>query len=131
MRAILMKVAAAGAVASVLASGAAIAQNAEEVTVQAKRAVTAKVVGRTSSGVPIVDVSLSYGVSVAGLDLTSSAGADELSKRVNDAAQAACKEIGRQYPNAEPSDAECAKAAADKAMVKANELVTAARGTRK
>ena len=131
MKAILMKVAAAGAVASVLAGGVAVAQNTETVTVQAKRAVSTKVVGRTPYGVPIVDVSLGYGVSLAGLDLASNAGVAELSKRVDDAAQAACKEIARQYPNATPSDAECAKAAAKEAMVKVDKLVAAARGTSK
>jgi len=39
---------------------------------------------------------------------------------------AACKEISRQYPDSTPSDDICAKAAADKAMVKVHELVAAA-----
>ena len=94
---------------------------------QATRTVNAKLVGKTPSGIPIQDVSLSYGVSAADLDLAPAAGAEELEKRVNDAALAACKEVGRQYPLATPSDAECAKAAAKEAMVKARELVHAAR----
>jgi len=87
-----------------------------------------KSAGRTSTGVPILDVSLSYGVSTAGLDLASHVGALELEKRVHDAAMAACKEIGKQYPNATPSEDACAKAAADKAMVRAHELEAAAAG---
>ena len=55
----------------------------------------------------------------------------ELEKRVNDAAQTACKELGRQYPIATPSDAECAKTAAEKAMVKVHELVAAAKAAKK
>jgi len=50
----------------------------------------------------------------------------ELQKRVTDAALAACKEIGRQYPDSTPSEADCAKAATDKAIAKVNELAAAA-----
>jgi len=72
-------------------------QTLGEVTVQATRNVSTKLVGSTSSGIPIKEVSLSYGVSTAGLDLATVAGAEELDKRINDAALAACKEVGRQY----------------------------------
>jgi len=75
-----------GAVASLLVGRIAIAQNVEEVSVQAKRGLTTKVVGRTSSGLPLVDISLSHDASAAGLDLASNAGAAELERRVNDAA---------------------------------------------
>jgi UrcA family protein len=102
-----------------------IAQDMGEVTVQASRVVS-KSVGKTASGVPIVDVSLSYGVSTQGLDLASHAGALELQKRVTDAAQAACKELARQYPVATPQDNDCAKAAAAKAMVQVNAMLAAA-----
>jgi len=115
-----------GASAAALIGAIAVAQTTPEVTVQATRAVTTKLVGRTSSGIPIEEVSLSYRVSAADLDLASAAGAQQLEKRVNDAALAACKEIGRQYPTATPSDSECAKAAAKQAMDKAHELIHAA-----
>ena len=101
-------------------------QTTEEIVVQGSRSVTAKVVSVSSTGVPIQSVSLSYGVSTAGLDLASTAGAQQLEKRINDAALAACKEVGRQYPDSTPSDAECAKAAAKKAMVRAHEMIQAA-----
>jgi UrcA family protein len=71
-------------------------------------------------------ISLSYGVKAKHLDLSSHAGFMEMQKRANDAAAAACKEISRQYPNSSESDADCAKAAAAKAMVKVNELAAAA-----
>jgi UrcA family protein len=102
-----------------------VAEDMGEVTVQASRVVT-KTVGKTSSGIPIVDVSLSYGVNAKDLDLSSHAGFMEMQKRVNDAAQAACKELSRQYPQSSPDDMECAKTAAAKAMVKVNELAAAA-----
>jgi UrcA family protein len=125
LKAILVQ-AAVAAIASMLVGRVAIAQNVEEVTVQAKHGLTTKVVGRTSSGIPLTDISLSYDASAAGLDLASNAGAAELARRINAAARAACGEIGRQYPEATPSDAQCATAAARDAMVKARKLVAAA-----
>jgi UrcA family protein len=117
---------AAGLLAVTSVSTIALAEDTGSVTVQASRVVNAKTVGHTASGVPIVDVSMSYGVSAAGLDLVSHAGVVELEKRVNDAAHAACKELGRQYPESLPNDAECAKTAAEKAIVKVHELAAAA-----
>lgn len=106
--------------------GLAAAQNLDSVTVQATRVLNTKTVGRTASGIPIVDVSLTYGVSTAGLDLSSYAGAMELEKRVRAAGHAACKEIGKQYPDSTPGEAECAQAASDKAMVQVHALENAA-----
>jgi len=118
--------AALGVSATALISTGAMAQRTEEINVQGTRKVDVRIVGQTSTGVAIKSISLSYGVSIVGLDLASAAGAEELEKRINDAALAACKEIGRQFPNATPSDAECAKAAAKNAMVRANELIQTA-----
>lgn len=97
-----------------------------EVTVQASRIVK-KLIGTTSSGVPIEEVSLSYRVSAAGLDLASGDGAAEMQKRVSEAAKSACKELSRQYPEATPKDAECVRTARDKAMARVNELIAAAK----
>ena len=116
----------AAAVAGLLAGSWALAQNVQEVTVQATRAVNTKVVGHTGTGVPITDLSLSYGVSLAGLNLATNSGAVEAEQRVNDAALAACKELGRQYPDATPGDMECAKTAASKSMPALHQLVLAA-----
>lgn len=113
------------ACAAALISSGAFAQDISEVTVQAKRQITATVTGRTASGVPITSYSISYGVKTADLDLTNPKGSDELMQRINDAALAACKEIGRQYPDAQPSDAECAKAAAKPAIDKAHAMIRA------
>lgn len=117
----------AAASAALLLGGLAGAQEVEKISIEAKRELTTKVVGRTYAGVPIVDVSLSYGVSYAGLDLASASGAAELQKRVKDASRKACEEIGRQYPEATPGDVACTKATTDKAMVRVNELVAAAK----
>jgi len=126
MKTIFVRSAAGALVASTLIAGIAVAQNLEEITVQGTRMVTTKLVGRTSTGIPINDVSLSYGVSTAGVDLTSHAGVMELEKRVHEVAESACKELGKRYPQSTPSDADCAKAAADKAMVQVNALAAAA-----
>ncbi len=114
-----------GLFAAALTGNILLAQQMPEVTVQASRVVT-KQVGRTSTGIPIVDASLSYGVSYAGLDLSTNSGVMELEKRVKDAAMKACKELSRQYPVSDQTDADCAKTAADKAMVKVHELAAAA-----
>ena len=115
-----------GLAACALFSSVSIAQDVQEVTVQATRILNKKTVGHTSSGIQIIDVSVAYGVSAADLDLASHVGALALEKRVRDAAMRACKEITRQYPDATPADAECAKAAEDKAMVRVRELEAAA-----
>ena len=52
-------------------------------------------------------------------------------KRINDAAEAACKEIGRQYRDATPDERTCAKAASDKAMTSLNKMVAAAEQNRR
>lgn len=117
--------AAIGLFAVTAVSTVVVAEDMGEVTVQASRVVK-QTVGKTASGVPIVDIALSYGVSAKDLDLASHAGAMELQKRVADAARAACKELGRQYPDSLPGDADCTKAATDKAMVKVNEMLAAA-----
>lgn len=124
MRQIVISVA-VGLFTAALASNLAVAQQIKEVTVKASRFIE-KEIRRTATGIPIVNVSLAYGVSYADLDLASRAGVMELEKRVNDAAQEACSELGRQYPHASPSDAKCAKTAADKTMAKVHELAAAA-----
>ena len=116
----------AGLVALSFACTVVLAQEPAEVTVVATRLVSAKVASASSTGVPIVDVSLSYGVSTVGLDLPSHEGASQLEIRVKDAAAAACKEVGRQYPDAMPSDEECMRIATKKAMKRVHELVRAA-----
>ena len=120
--------------AATLVAGVALAQGVPEVKVQATRvissAITAKTVGKTSSGIPIKDITLSYGVSSEGLDLSTNTGAKAFEQRIKDAAEQACKDIGQQYPDATPSDAACAKAAAEPALARAHELVAAAEKTR-
>lgn len=118
--------AAIGLFAAAVVNSFAADQQLQEVTVQASRIVE-QPAGRSSSGVPIVDVSLAYGVSYAGIDLVSHAGVLELERRVNYAARQVCRELSRQYPLAgTASDTDCAKKAAGKAMIKVHELAASA-----
>lgn len=125
MKPILTAVAAASA--ALLLGSAAGAQELEKINIEAKRALNTKVVGRSTSGIPIVEISLAYGVSYSGLDLASAGGSAELERRVKEASRMACEEISRQYPDATPGDFVCAKEATDKAMVRVRELVAAAK----
>jgi len=113
-----------GVLASALAC-AALADTTPEISVQASRVVK-KDAGTTYNGIPLKSISLSYEVSYTGLDLSSVAGAAELERRVNNAADAVCKEVGRQYPDSTPSNEDCAKQSANRAMVKVHQLVSAA-----
>ncbi len=117
----------AGMVAAAVVGGNVLAQNVPmpEVTVETHRAVETTI-GRTSSGIPIKDVSMGYTVSAQGLDIGTAIGARAFEARVSDAAKAACQELGRRYPNSTPSDAECARVATDKAMLKVRQLEDAA-----
>jgi UrcA family protein len=109
-----------GMVAAAAIGSMASAQDTQEVTVQGTRMVTTKIVGPSSSAVPVTDISISYGVSTAGLDLRSHAGVMELEKRVKDVAETACKELSTRYPTGTPSETDCAKAAVAKTMAKVN-----------
>jgi len=115
----------AAAVISMCVGGVAVAQSVEEVTVQGTRVLNIK--AGAIGGVPVRNVSLSYGVNIADLNLASQSGPFELEKRIHDAALAACEELGRQFPQSSPSDGQCTTAATNEAMVKARALIAAAR----
>ena len=116
----------AGASAAVfMVSVTASAQNAKEVKIEAERVINEKVIAHITGGGKIIELTLSYPVNFADLDITSVSGAAELQRRVQDAARAACAEIGSKYPNATPSDAVCAQKAAAKAMIELRKMVAA------
>lgn len=116
----------AAALGAAMAGSFAPAQDMQAVTVQASRTVPAKVTEHITAGVPIVDISIAYGVKTSDIDLATHSGATVLEQRVRDAAKAACKEIGRQYPEATPNEQDCASAAVAKAMVQVKSMVAAA-----
>jgi len=84
-----------GLTAIAIGGMSAYAGTLETVTVTGSRAVSEKSVGTSAIGADIREVSLSYKVNAADLDLASSTGKAELEKRVTAAASAACKELDR------------------------------------
>jgi UrcA family protein len=127
MNTVLSRVAAGASAAVFMVSGIAAAQNGKEVKIQAERVINEKVIAHITGGGKIIELTLSYPVSFADLDITSVTGAAELEKRVKDAARAACEEIGSKYPGATPSDAVCAQKAAAKARGEVRKMVAAAK----
>jgi len=93
----------------------------EEIVVTGRRIIT-RTVTRTPVGATLNEMTLSYRIGYGDLDLRSGAGRSELERRVSDAAVAACKEIGRVYPFAEPNDAECTRISRDRAMQQVKKL---------
>ena len=71
-------------------------------------------------------VTLSSRVSYADLDLTKPDAAATLERRIKAAATEVCDGIGKAYPDSGPDTKECAKRAADKAMVEAKKIIAAA-----
>ncbi len=119
---------AAAAVSVGLLGVAAGAEPMQEVTVQAARVVE-KPAGQSSTGVSIVDAALSYGVSYADLNLSKHDDVVTLQTRIKGAAKKACSELDRLYPISvgQKSNAECIKAAEDKALARVEELAAAAK----
>lgn len=115
--------AAIGGLASTLAIAADT--DVEQITVRAERA-TSTQVGRTSSGVPILQYELSYKVASKDLDLATAGGADALKQRVHEAAKSACADLDRLYPGVQ-ADPDCARKAVDEAMPAVDAAIAAAR----
>jgi len=80
-----------------IGSECAVAQTTEEITVTAPRMVQ-KSVGRTYSGVPVQETSISYQLSYADLDLTKTAGVSELDRRIEIMAKQACNGLDNLNP---------------------------------
>ena len=127
MHPVITRVAAGASVAVFMVGAIAVAQNAKEVNIQAQRVINEKVIAHITGGGKIIELTLSYPVNFSDLDITSTSGARELEKRVQEAARAACAEIGSKYPHATPSDAVCAQKAAAKAMSEVLKIVAATR----
>jgi UrcA family protein len=113
------------ALAAVLISGAVFAEEIGQVTVTASRP-TEKIVGRGLLLEPIKEVSLSFAVSYADLDIASHSGAATLESRINDAANKACAQLDKDYALMAPGGNDCVKTAVKKAMVQAHAAIAAA-----
>jgi UrcA family protein len=105
-----------------IATGAALAQPTEIITVEASRALATPL---PSSVATIKEVSLTGWVRTHDLDLTTSAGTSELERRIEQTAKALCKEIDATYPLIKGGD--CVKNAVDGAMAGARKAIEAKR----
>jgi UrcA family protein len=70
-----------------------------------------RTLGKTSSGIPIEQVSMSATVAFKDLDLKKPQGAAELDKRVRSTAASMCKKLEADYPVGTPDAVTCAKQA--------------------
>jgi UrcA family protein len=109
-----------------LAGSVATAQELKEVTIQSTRE-TKIIVGRSYSGAPIEEMTLTRRVRFNDLDLATAAGGAELEKRVKDAARALCEELDKRNPQSERTALPCAKAATEQAMVQVQAAIVAAK----
>lgn len=110
--------------AAVSISGMAVAQQTEEVTVRGP-GIQSTEVERSSTGVPVVMFTVRYKVLYEDLDLTTTEGMAELTKRIEDAARQGCREIGLAYRTAQPSDWLCARHATREALDEVQQLMAA------
>lgn len=107
-------------IAALVVGASAYAADLETVVVTGSRGLTQKEVTRTTSVLPIEEISLSYTVKIADLDSRTATGRAEIEKRVKAAAAAACEEIDRLALGnpTSPSTAVCVQKAVDDAMAK-------------
>jgi UrcA family protein len=111
------------------ASGAAMAQEqaqSSQITIQGQP-VQVTTVGRSYTGIPIVDYSFQRTVSYANLDLSTSAGAAELKNRVRETAREACETLSAADPlDASDDDGTCVRDATAGAMKQVTAAIAAA-----
>ena len=119
---------AVGALAVSNPSAAADPDKLQQVRVETSRIVTTEA-GKSYTGLPMSNVSLTYEVSLDDLNLATAAGAATAEKRIQTAAAAACDEIEKAHPSGSLSNAECAKKAAAGPLTKVRAAVAAAQKT--
>ena len=121
----LAMIAAAGAT---LLSAGAYGQAMEVVTVEAVREI---IVGKSTIGAPIKELSIRSRVTFADLDLTTAAGAAALQKRVEDTAKSTCKEIKVDLPAEGSSVEKCVKDALAGAQPQIDKAIAEAKAAKK
>lgn len=113
-------------------SGAAMAQEqaqSSQIVIQGQP-VQVTTVGRSYTGIPIVDYSFQRAVSYANLDLSTSSGAAELQKRVRETAKEACETLSAADPlDAPDDDGTCVRDATAGAMKQVTAAIAAASGS--
>lgn len=116
------------AAAYALTVGTASAQPMEVVTVEA---VSEIVIGRSTSGAPIKEITIRSTVSYLDLDLTTDAGAKELEKRIRDTATSTCNDIRVDLDAPGSTVERCIREAIDGGMAQANEVIASKRAAAK
>jgi UrcA family protein len=114
----------AAAAACTLAGASAYGQAMEVVTVEAVREI---IVGKSTIGAPIKELSIRSRVSYADLDLTTADGVAALEKRVKDTAVSTCKELKVQIPAEGSTEEKCIKEAIDGAAPQIQAAIEAAK----
>ncbi len=109
-----------------LVGGVMAAEQPTEITITASGEAKV-VVGRSAYGAPIELVTLTRHVSYADLDLSKSAGAAELEKRIDQTAKDACKELDNRYPFEPKMAGECVRSATKEAMEQVHAVVAKAK----
>ncbi len=85
--------------------------------------------GRTTSGIPIEELTLQRAVSTHDLDLRRNADVEELHRRIRETAEQSCDEINRASQGAPlTTERECVREATRDAMAQADALIYARRG---
>jgi UrcA family protein len=110
-------------------SGAAMAQEqaqSSQITIQGKP-VQVTTVGRSYTGIPIVQYSFERPVSYANLDLSTASGAAELKQRVRQTAREACEDLSdADLLDAPVDDGTCVRDATAGAMKQVTAAIAAA-----
>jgi UrcA family protein len=129
MNKLLSGTALAAGLLAVAAGSYAANKKTEEVRVEAS-SIVEKDAGRSDSGFTIKSYNISYEVSLDDLNLTTADGYAAAEKRIDNAAAAACKEIGLKHPKSTPGDDNCAKHAASDAKARLHKAVGAAKAAK-
>lgn len=119
-----LQVQAIALLAAAAVCGGGVAQDLGDVTVQASQ-IDKILVGKSWSGIPVYELSVTHAVSAADLDLRTSEGMVTLQDRVEKAAKHGCHEIGMVYRDARPDEQTCARQATSEAMGRVRELLAA------
>lgn len=110
-------------IAAALFAGGAVSQEMEGITVEATRVEKTEV--KTPGLVPEYLLRASYRVTYEDLDVSTQAGRDEVKRRIEKAADLACRDIEREDPFAQPRHQQCADETARRAMAEFKTRVAA------
>ena len=122
----LRRAGAAALLAGVTLATAALANNAMETIVVRAEAMTKTVVGRTTIGAPVEEVTLTHRVSYADLDLATHSGAMALKRRVKETARLACEQLDKLYPFEDKAEPACIQEAVHRAESQVDEAIVSA-----